>query len=226
MTTTQEQNRNQQIIATSRKASEISSWEPTVILCSLLESLMSISLLLVKVKATFKFPFTCLLFVLTLSAWVSSYSSERVQMRHFKKLVLSLPLGFNAKKLCQVVHLFYKFMTGLGWVWGAPEQGTSCSPEAMAFVSRRHSCHCPPFLGSMYKRQGKQSEVRGLLSLYLFQFTLKRNIRVKSLWEHYFQFSTRYHLCDTGCFNMVLIKGNTRRIWILFKLHFLLCWGI
>lgn len=31
MTTTQEQNRNQQIIAPSRKASEISCWEPTVI---------------------------------------------------------------------------------------------------------------------------------------------------------------------------------------------------
>lgn len=101
MTTTQEQKRNQQSIATSRKASEISSGDPMMILFSLLESLISTSLFLLKVKANFPFTFLLLIsscsHILThlISLYVSSYSSESVQMRNVEKLMLSLPLGFN-----------------------------------------------------------------------------------------------------------------------------------
>jgi len=53
--------RNQQSIATSKKAYEISSGDPMMILFSILESLISVSLLLLKVKAHFRFTFLLLI---------------------------------------------------------------------------------------------------------------------------------------------------------------------
>ena len=148
MTTTQGLNRNQQIIATSRRAAEISFWEPMLILFALLETLTSISLLLLKVKATFNFPFTFFtlnIFSLTLSTCISSYSSERVQMRNLKKLVLSLLLGFNSKNAVEFSTL-YEFMPAPCRVRGAPERGTRCSLDTVAAASRFQTyCH-PSFL--------------------------------------------------------------------------------